>query len=831
MITQDNFKSLLLSLDFACGSGHFLTELAIQAKPFVQKYRQVEPSAFFKNIYGIEKESRLSKVAKVSAFMYGQEGINILPHDALDDIPEIKLESFDILVANPPFAVEEFLENLSEEQREKYELFNTISDLGNKNIQCFFVERAKQLLAPNGVAGIIVPSSVLSNSDNTHIATREILLKYFDIVSIVELEGNTFSKTGTNTVVLFLRRKSQRPEPAEQYENRVLDFFENWQDEVESGGGMYRDIDSVKKYCEHIEVDFEHYQTLLLGIPSEQLLEYELFKEYKNEFDKSTEIINLKKRKSFKDFSYLEQEAELNKRFLEYLQAIEKNKLYYFILAFNNPQKVLIVKSPADNKEQKQFLGYEWSSAKGNEGLKYLTGSHITPLFDPDNRYNDQKINCWIQQNFNGNSEEFELQNLSEYITYASLVDLLDFSRKDFNKAFSLTPKKNLKIETKWELAKLENVCEIVRGASPRPIDKYITTDINSINWIKIGDVSEGSKYVTQTAKKITLEGAEKSRPVKEGDFILSNSMSFGRPYIMKISGCIHDGWLLLSKFSERLNKDYLYEILSYKDTQQQFSESAAGGVVQNLNTERVRSTKIPLPPLEVQQQIVDECEAIDQTVINAQQAIQQARNEIEDKINQIYISKYEFCEIRKISLDVQYGISEKMNTENKGYKIFRMNEIILGKMSDNGSMKYVDISQDEFLKYKLQKGDILFNRTNSIEHVGKTGLFSLDGDYCFASYLIRVIVNSDLAIPYFVNLIMNFSLFQEEAKSKASKAINQANINATIMKNIKVPVPPLPVQEKLVSEVEKLEQEITKNQKIVDESPNLKQQVMKRYL
>ncbi|AKG21215.1 restriction endonuclease subunit S [Calothrix sp. 336/3] len=394
----------------------------------------------------------------------------------------------------------------------------------------------------------------------------------------------------------------------------VLDFFENWQDEVETGGGMYRDIDSVKKYCEHIEVGFEDYQTLLLGVPSEQLLEYELFKEYKNEFDKNTEIINLKKRKSFKDFSEQEQESELNKRFLEYLQAIEKNKLYYFILAFNNPQKVLIVKSPADNKEQKQFLGYEWSNAKGNEGLKYLTGSHITPLFDPDNRYNSEKINYWIQQNFNGNNQDIELQNLSKYITYASLVDLLDFSRKDFNKAFSLTPKKNLKIETKWELVKLENVCEIVRGASPRPIDKYITTDKNGINWVKIGDVSEGSKYVTQAAEKITLEGSEKSRAVKEGDFILSNSMSFGRPYIMKISGCIHDGWLLLSKFSERLNKDYLYEILSYKDTQQQFSESAAGGVVQNLNTERVRATKIPLPPLEVQQQIVNECERMEQT-------------------------------------------------------------------------------------------------------------------------------------------------------------------------------------------------------------------------
>ena len=812
-------------LDFACGSGHFLTELAIQAKPFVQKYRQVEPSAFFKNIYGIEKESRLSKVAKVSAFMYGQEGINILPHDALDDIPEIKLESFDILVANPPFAVEDFLDNLSEEQRKKYELFDTISDLGNKNIQCFFIERAKQLLAPNGVAGIIVPSSVLSNSDNTHIATREILLKYFDIVSMVELGGNTFSKTGTNTVVLFLRRKSQRPEPAEQYENRVLDFFENWQDELESGGGMYRDIDSVKKYCEHIEVGFEDYQTLLLGVPCEQLLEYELFKEYKNEFDKSTEIVNLKKRKSFKDFSEQEQEVELNKRFLEYLQAIEKNKLYYFILAFNNPQKVLIVKSPADNKEQKQFLGYEWSNAKGNEGLKYLTGSHITPLFDPDNCYNAEKVNYWIQQNFNGNSEDVELQNLSEYMTYASLVDLLDFSRKDFNKAFSLTPKKNLKFETKWELVKLENVCEIVRGASPRPIDKYITTDTNSINWIKIGDVSEGSKYVIQTAEKITLEGAEKSRAVKEGDFILSNSMSFGRPYIMKISGCIHDGWLLLSKFSERLNKDYLYEILSYKDTQQQFSESAAGGVVQNLNTERVRSTKFSLPPLEVQQQIVDECEAINQAVINAQDAIQQARNEIEERISYIYQDTRELVGLSKVS-DIKRGrFSHRPRNDprfyNGIYPFIQTGDIVRAK---GNKIEYTQtLNEDGLQVSKLFQPSIVL--ITIAANIGDTAV--LDYPACFPDSVVALIPNNDINV-YFLELVMRR---QKQYLNDIAPQMAQKNINIEILNSVKIPLPTLPIQERLVSEVEKLEQEISKNQKIVDESPNLKQQVMKRYL
>jgi type I restriction-modification system DNA methylase subunit len=611
-------------LDFACGAGHFLTELAIQTKSFIEDYRQIEPFEFYKNIYGIEKESRLSKVAKVSAFMYGQEGINILPHDALDDIPDIKLESFDVLVANPPFAVEDFLETLSEEQREKYELFNTISAPGNKNIQCFFIERAKQLLAPNGVAGIIVPSSVLSNSDNTHIATREILLKYFDIVSIVELGGNTFSKTGTNTVVLFLRRKSQRPEPAEQYQNRVLDFFENWEDELKSGGGMYLDIDVVRKYCEHIEISFEDYQSLFLGCPSEQLLEYELFKEYRADFEKSTEIVNLKKRKSFDDSASDDQEIELNKRFLEYLQVIEKDKLYYFILAFNNPQKVLVVKSPTDNKKQKQFLGYEWSNAKGNEGLKYLSGSHVTPLFDPDKRDNPGKINYWIQQNFNGNGENFNSQNLSEYITHVSLVDLLDFSRKDFNKAFSLTPKKDIKIQTKWELVKLCEIAEIIAGQSPKSANY---NEMGNGMPFYQGKKDFGDSYLetpTVWTTKITKESLK-------NDILMSVRAPVGDVNINPFDKvCIGRGLAAIRSNNKSIQK-YLFEFI---DQNKYLFKGNQGTTFESISTNDLREIKISLPPLEVQQQIVDECEAIDQSIIKAKEAIEQAGNEIEDKVN-----------------------------------------------------------------------------------------------------------------------------------------------------------------------------------------------------
>jgi len=146
----------------------------------------------------------------------------------------------------------------------------------------------------------------------------------------------------------------------------------------------------------------------------------------------------------------------------------------------------------------------------------------------------------------------------------------------------------------------------ILRGASPRPIKNFITTDVDGVNWIKIGDVGVGSKYVTQAKEKITRQGAQKSRSVKKGDFILSNSMSFGRPYILKIDGCIHDGWLAISDFSNVYNSDFLYHLLNSTTVQHEMAKKASfGGAVQNLNADIVKSLVLPVPPLEVQHEIV----------------------------------------------------------------------------------------------------------------------------------------------------------------------------------------------------------------------------------
>lgn len=152
---------------------------------------------------------------------------------------------------------------------------------------------------------------------------------------------------------------------------------------------------------------------------------------------------------------------------------------------------------------------------------------------------------------------------------------------------------------------KMSEIMDISRGASPRPISLYITESAEGVNWIKIGDVSPTSKYVTSTKEKITKAGAKKSKYLQKGDFILSNSMSFGRPYILKIDGCIHDGWISLSNFDKSVTSDYLYHILRTNAVQRYWKQNAGKGTVSNLNADIVRNTVIPIPPISEQKRIV----------------------------------------------------------------------------------------------------------------------------------------------------------------------------------------------------------------------------------
>lgn len=839
-----------MTIDYACGAGHFLTELALQIQPLLEKHKpHAHPAEYHKAMVGIEKEYRLSKVAKVSAFMYGQQGTQICYGDGLvnhhEAFPEIRDDHFDLLVANPPYSVRGFLETLPEQERKAYSLTDTINDAETaSSIENFFVERAKQLLKAGGVAAVILPASILSNGGSTYIRAREILLQNFDIVAIAEFSSGTFGKTGTNTVTLFLRRKPTQPDTAEHYRERVDEWFKGCTASKRKQV-IYKDEHLLEQFCAHINVPLTDYRSLLKGEAEGSWKQQEYFHKYHDKFNKSTIIANLRKQKKFKDLNKAEQAAEIAKRYLAYVHHIERDKVYHFVMASDQSTPVLIIRSPSGTKEIKRFLGYDWSSAKGGEGIKLFEdskGKHITSLYDgPDydnpmrfTRNNPAKINQYIALNFEGKLGSIPSE-LSDVVNPVRLVDMLDFSQAGFEKQLSLVGRISLVTITKWPQVPLRQVA-VLNPPKSELKGQPITT---KVSFVEMAAVSENGYIAAATSKKL-------------GDVLKGSYTYFAEDDIIlaKITPCMENGKCALargltnkigmgsSEFhvirvdKSKLLPDFLFGFLNRSEVRKIAEKNMTGSSGHRRVPESFYAElKVPVPPMKVQQQICEGFKAIDADVQSAMANLDKNLQSVDQFVKSFYASKAPRLEIAKISMDIQYGLNEEMNEVGIGYKIFRMNEIAQGRMVDNGDMKFIDISAEEFEKYRLNKGDLLFNRTNSIEHVGKTGLFDLDGDYCFASYLVRVVPDTSKVLPLFLVKMMNSPAFQTEAKGKASKSINQANINATVMKNIKVPVPTLTEQKDFVAKIALLEKKIAEAQAVIDAAPAKKEAVMKKYL
>lgn len=354
-------------IDYAAGSGHFITEALeeyqdiinnICTKGFYPKAIKAvdgwkaDPYEWAKYyVYGIEKDYRLVKVAKVGCYFYGDGVAQIIHGDGLDsfatsktykgllseNVDDSSKAKFSIVVSNPPYSVNDCKDDLEYLGAHKdFTLYDSLSDK-SKEIECLFVERTKHLLKEGGVASLILPSSILNNT-GTQTKTREIILKYFDIVAIAELGGSTFMATNTNTVTLFLKRRADRL--SEEWRNSVDIVFETCQDNTING------IDaSVSKYVHHVweGLSFEDYVTLMQKAPNEKVTEHELYKEYQKKL----------KAKNEKDFWGV-------------LLGRELDKFLHFIIAYH--QKVVLVKT-GEKDDEKRFLGYEFSNRRGSEGM------------------------------------------------------------------------------------------------------------------------------------------------------------------------------------------------------------------------------------------------------------------------------------------------------------------------------------------------------------------------------------------------------------------------------------------------------------------------------
>lgn len=347
------------------------------------------------------------------------------------------------------------------------------------------------------------------------------------------------------------------------------------------------------------------------------------------------------------------------------------------------------------------------------------------------------------------------------------------------------------KVPGNWCWCFLGNIAFIRRGASPRPIKTYITEDEAGVNWIKIGDTS-GGKYITHVNEKITEEGAKKSVFVEEGTLLLSNSMSFGHPYILKVKGCIHDGWLALTP-SEVINKEYLYYALLTSEWY--FEQVAVGTAVRNLNSERVAGTPTPLPPLPEQQRIVDRIESLFAKLDEAKQKAQDALDSFETreaailhkaftgeltarwrKEHDVGIESWENVSVSEICHSLKYGTAKKSSSEGT-VVVIRMGNLQDGEISWN-DLAYSN-DEEDIEKYKLVPGDVLFNRTNSPALVGKTSIYRGEYPAIYAGYLIKLDYDRSRIIGDYLNYSLNTVSAKEYCNSVKTDGVNQSNINA----------------------------------------------------
>lgn len=364
-----------------------------------------------------------------------------------------------------------------------------------------------------------------------------------------------------------------------------------------------------------------------------------------------------------------------------------------------------------------------------------------------------------------------------------------------------------------WESKNLEDVFEIARGGSPRPIKDYLTEEKDGVNWIKIGDTKEVSKYIHSTKEKIKPSGIKKSQLVEVDDFILSNSMSFGRPYIMKTKGCIHDGWLLLRAKSSDTSVDYMYYLLSSELIANQFKRSAAGSTVQNLNIKLVKKVKAPIPPFSEQQKIAEILSTVDAKIENIEQQIRETEQLKKGMMQRLLTQGIGHTEFKDsplgripkswevVALGERGDFSKGKGASKKELVEVGLPCIRYGELYTT----YNEIIRDiisfipediENLPTEIGYGDILFAGSGeTLEEIGKSAVY-LQGDIAYAGGDI-IIYNSGAFNPIFLAYYLNCPISRQQMR-KMGQGNSVVHIYSKQLGKLQVLTPPEQEQEEI---------------------------------
>ena len=783
-------------IDYAAGSGHFVTEYMHEVQNLIN---EKQPSKFIDKtakkiktwqedqydwatdyVYGIEKDYRLVKVGKVGCYLHGDGLANVILSDGLGNFVNTKdykgklhkanddgskdNQQFDIILSNPPYSVSSFKQTTRDYYTEKdFELYNSLTD-NSSEIECLFVERTKQLLKDGGVAGVILPNSILTNS-GIYTKTRELLLKYFEIVGITELGSSTFMATGTNTVVLFLRRRNNYE--CINLQKSVDKFFTDFTDvtinEIEA---------PVSKYVSHVweGLTFEDYVTLLEKNPNDKVKNHDLYKEYSQKI------------KQDKDFG--------NK-----VIAIEKEKLYYFILAY--PQKIVIIKT-GEKVAEKQFLGYEFSNRRGSEGIHSIQkGKSIddcTRLFDINSFDNPQKASTYIYKAFKYENIEID-ETLKDNISIINLLDMMTFDRVDFEKTINIKTKKKIKIESKYLLSK---VGELVDNLDSKriPLSKNERVAGKIPYYGSTGIIDYVERYIFEEQLVLIGEDGAKWGENENSAFIIH-----GKSWV---NNHAH----VLRPHRNKILDKYLVEILNSLD----LSAYITGQNVPKLNQKNLNEIQIPLPPIDIQQKIVDEIEEIEKKTKLFEETIHSNKNEINRLLKDLYDNANQKIRLSDSTL---FKLSIGKRVLNSDLKVNGRIPVYSANVFQ--PFGYID----KMLISDFSKSSVLWGIDGDwMTNVIAENIPFYPTDHCG---FIRILKENIITEKY-----LAFAL-NKEGKILGFSRSKRASIDR--VEGITIPLPKFKDQQKELSQIEKLEKQIDEAQKAIDASTELKNVVLKKYL
>lgn len=603
-------------IDYACGAGHFLTE-GIDAINYLipsENNDWVRDS-----IFGIEKDYRLTRVAKIALFMNSAGGGNVIFGDGLDNNPSRKIsnESFDFLVANPPYAVDGFKPHLRLKEN-SLSLIDSITDKSSE-IESLFVERIAQLLKPNGIAAVVLPSTILTN-DTSYTFAREILLKNFKIHAIVSLAEKTFGATPTSTVILFLEKFNYPPHCDSlklDVVNQILslNFDNDWNDK--------NDLDA---YLNYQELDLTEYTQLLSGeifYRREHLSEYASL--YIKTFEKSKAYKQLLLSKSYKELTSIEQKNIVIHKFKCFVHSIERDKLLYFCLV--KGQKTIVVTCPVDNASKQNFLGFKWTKKNKSLNLEYVNEGGL--LYDPNERFSNERIAGIILSHFNNQPydiSEFEDGIIKEIAT----LDMMNFSGTEFIKDLNVSADIRISFKCKYPKRFLSSLLDEIGGQWIDSGGNLVTVKvIKGTNFTKDGH----SNYSDITSIEVDSNKFEK-RKLQKGDIIIEKSGGSSRQAVGRVLYFnLNDTDFTCSNFTARLRiksdktniviSQYIYILLNQIYMRGlTFGYQTGKSNLKNLNLKRFLSIKIPMPPKIIQESIISDWMVIDEQFLTKRMSI-----------------------------------------------------------------------------------------------------------------------------------------------------------------------------------------------------------------